>query len=180
MSCKRHHLPIGGRTLQARSEQEGGDNLGTRVHLLLFTFCLQGRFVAVRFHRLSLLASVVVTIGGCALFPNGIGWLGKRLKFSQGAVGSIFPTIGTTLPETSLPIIAICFGNAQEQAEVGPDAILGAPFRLGTVVRPKLALLLLTNARWASARCSFVSAPAWGSVRVLCRRGCSRSSPGSD
>ena len=58
--------------------------------------------------------SVVVTLGGCALFTNGIEWLGKRLKVSEGAVGSIFAAVGTTLPETSIPIIAIFFGSGRE------------------------------------------------------------------
>ena len=71
-------------------------------------------------------ASVVITLGGCHLFTNGIEWLGKRLKVSEGAVGSVFAAVGTTLPETSIPIIAIFFGSGQERTEVGLGAILGA------------------------------------------------------
>ncbi|MDR4471739.1 MAG: hypothetical protein MRJ92_03475 [Nitrospira sp.] len=52
-------------------------------------------------------ASVVITLAGCHLFTNGIEWLGKRLNISEGAVGSVFAAVGTTLPETSIPIIAI-------------------------------------------------------------------------
>lgn len=93
------------------------------------------------------LLSVVVTLGGCALFTNGIEWLGKRLKVSEGAVGSVFAAIGTTLPETSIPVIAIFFGTGREQADVGLGAILGAPFMLSTLVIPILAILLLVYAR---------------------------------
>jgi cation:H+ antiporter len=93
------------------------------------------------------LASVVITLGGCHLFTNGIEWLGKRLKVSEGAVGSVFAAVGTTLPETSIPVIAIFFGSGQERTEVGLGAILGAPFMLSTLVLPVLAMLLLLYAR---------------------------------
>lgn len=92
------------------------------------------------------LASVVITLGACALFTNGIEWLGKRLKVSEGAVGSIFAAVGTTLPETSIPVIAIFFGDGQERADVGLGAILGAPFMLSTLVLPILAGLLILYA----------------------------------
>lgn len=93
------------------------------------------------------LASVVVTLGACALFTNAIEWLGKRLNLSEGAVGSVLAAIGTTLPETSIPIVAIFFGATREETEVGLGAILGAPFMLSTLVVPILALLLLVYAR---------------------------------
>jgi cation:H+ antiporter len=88
-------------------------------------------------------ASVFLTLGACALFTNAIEWLGKRLNLSEGAVGSVLAAIGTTLPETSIPIIAIFFGATRQEAEVGLGAILGAPFMLSTLVVPMLALLLL-------------------------------------
>lgn len=94
-----------------------------------------------------LLASVVVTLGACALFTNGIEWLGKRLKLSDGAIGSVFAAVGTTLPETSIPLVAIFFGTDRERTEVGLGAILGAPFMLSTLVLPVLACLLLLYAR---------------------------------
>ncbi|WP_455245382.1 sodium:calcium antiporter, partial [Petrachloros mirabilis] len=92
-------------------------------------------------------ASVAVTLGGCALFTNAIEWLGKRMNLSEGAVGSVLAAIGTTLPETSIPIVAIFFGTTREEKEVGLGAILGAPFMLSTLVIPILALLLLGYAR---------------------------------
>ena len=104
---------------------------------------------------LMFLASVVVTLGGCALFTNAIEWLGKRLKVPEGAVGSVFAAIGTTLPETSIPVIAIFFGTGQERTEVGLGAILGAPFMLSTLVLPILAGLLIFYARLGKRAAAF-------------------------
>jgi cation:H+ antiporter len=92
-------------------------------------------------------ASIVVTLGGCSLCTNAIEWFGKRLGVSQGAVGSIFAAIGTTLPETSIPVFAIFFGESQDEVDVGLGAILGAPFMLSTLVLPILALLLMLYAK---------------------------------
>ena len=99
--------------------------------------------------------SIVVTLGGCALFTNGIEWFGKRRKISEGAIGSVFAAVGTTLPETSIPIIAIFFGTGQERTEVGLGAILGAPFMLSTLVLPVLAFLLLLYARLGKREAAF-------------------------
>jgi cation:H+ antiporter len=100
-------------------------------------------------------ASVVLTLGSCALFTNAVEWLGKRLNLSEGAVGSVLAAIGTTLPETSIPIVAIFFGATREEAEVGLGAILGAPFMLSTLVVPLLAVLLLVYAQLGKRGRSF-------------------------
>ncbi|MGC3975242.1 MAG: hypothetical protein QM771_12790 [Nitrospira sp.] len=109
-------------------------------------------------------ASVVITLAGCHLFTNGIEWLGKRLNISEGAVGSVFAAVGTTLPETSIPIIAIFFGAGREQMEVGLGAILGAPFMLSTLVLPILALLLVLYAKLGKRTATFKL--HYGEVRV--------------
>ena len=90
--------------------------------------------------------SVAVTLGACALFTNAIEWVGKRFDLSDGAIGGVLAAIGTTLPETSIPIIAIFFGASRAEAEVGLGAILGAPFMLSTLVIPILAILLVIYA----------------------------------
>ncbi|THJ20648.1 MAG: sodium:calcium antiporter [Nitrospira sp. CG24E] len=92
------------------------------------------------------LVSVAVTLGACTLFTNAIEWVGKRFNLSEGAVGGVLAAIGTTLPETSIPIIAIFFGASQAEVEVGLGAILGAPFMLSTLVIPILAILLVVYA----------------------------------
>ncbi|HEV8328195.1 MAG TPA: hypothetical protein VGQ08_11980 [Nitrospiraceae bacterium] len=103
--------------------------------------------MTVLLYSLLFLVSVAVTLGACTLFTNAIEWLGKRFNLSEGAVGGVLAAIGTTLPETSIPIIAIFFGAGRAEAEVGLGAILGAPFMLSTLVIPILAILLVVYAR---------------------------------
>jgi len=102
--------------------------------------------MTVLLYTLLFLVSVVVTLGACWLFTNAIEWLGKRFNLSEGAVGGVLAAIGTTLPETSIPIIAIFFGATRAEVEVGLGAILGAPFMLSTLVVPILAILLVVYA----------------------------------
>lgn len=81
---------------------------------------------------LLLAVSFVVILAGAELFTNGIEWLGQRLGLSEGMVGSVLAAVGTALPETMIPIIAIIFVGTQAAEEVGIGAILGAPFMLST------------------------------------------------
>ncbi len=67
------------------------------------------------------------------LFTNGIEWLGQRLQLSEGVVGSVLAAVGTALPETLIPIVALIFFGQQHGAEVGIGAIAGAPFMLSTL-----------------------------------------------
>ena len=106
-------------------------------------------------YSLLFLVSVAVTLGACTLFTNAIEWLGKRFNLSEGAVGGVLAAIGTTLPETSIPIIAIFFGASRAEAEVGLGAILGAPFMLSTLVIPILAILLVVYAKLGKRTAAF-------------------------
>jgi cation:H+ antiporter len=101
------------------------------------------------------LVSVALTLGACTLFTNAIEWLGKRFNLSEGAIGGVLAAIGTTLPETSIPIIAIFFGAGRAETEVGLGAILGAPFMLTTLVIPILAMLLVVYARLGKRTATF-------------------------
>src|SRR5512138_2195021 len=83
---------------------------------------------------LTLLVSLVVILAGAELFTNGIEWLGRKLGLGEGAVGSVLAAVGTALPETLIPIIAIGFGGGGEDTDaIGVGAILGAPFMLATL-----------------------------------------------
>lgn len=81
-----------------------------------------------------LLLSLGIILIGCELFTNGIEWLGRKLKLGDGVVGSIFSAVGTCLPETLIPVIALVFSKKQvDSQEIGIGAIAGAPFMLSTL-----------------------------------------------
>jgi len=91
-----------------------------------------------------LIVSLVVIVIAAEIFTNAIESLGAKLKFSEGVTGSIFAAVGTALPETMVPLVAIFAGNSEEIShEVGVGAILGAPFMLAT-----LAMFLVGGAAW--------------------------------
>ncbi|MDI6710544.1 MAG: sodium:calcium antiporter [Thermoanaerobacterales bacterium] len=83
---------------------------------------------------LMLPAALAVILLGARFFTNGVEWLGLRLGLARGAVGSVLAAIGTALPETMIPVVAIVLGRGEDAAqEVGVGAILGAPFMLSTM-----------------------------------------------
>jgi cation:H+ antiporter len=82
---------------------------------------------------LVLFIALVVILIGAELFTNGIEWFGRSLNLAEGAVGSVLAAVGTALPETLIPIIAIVFATGQASDEIGVGAILGAPFMLSTL-----------------------------------------------
>jgi len=82
---------------------------------------------------LVLLVALVVILAGAELFTNGIEWFGRSLDLAEGAVGSVLAAVGTALPETMIPLIAIVFGTGHASTEVGVGAVLGAPFMLATL-----------------------------------------------
>src|SRR5215210_6623164 len=82
---------------------------------------------------LILVGAFVVILIGAELFTNGIEWFGRKLELAEGAVGSVLAAVGTALPETMIPIIAILFASGEASHAVGIGAILGAPFMLSTL-----------------------------------------------
>jgi cation:H+ antiporter len=66
-------------------------------------------------------------------FTNGVETLGKRFSLSQAVVGSLLAAVGTALPETILPVVAIFFYGGKSAKDIGIGAILGAPFMLSTL-----------------------------------------------
>ena len=80
-----------------------------------------------------LVVAFVIILLGAELFTNGIEWFGRKLQLAEGAVGSVLAAVGTALPETMIPIIAILFASGEASHAVGVGAILGAPFMLSTL-----------------------------------------------
>ncbi len=76
-----------------------------------------------------LLTGLLGILLACELFTNGIEHVGCRYHLSEQATGSVLAAVGTALPETILPIIAILFVKTGGH-EIGSGAILGAPFML--------------------------------------------------
>jgi len=82
---------------------------------------------------LLLIAGLAVILVSCEVFTNGIEWLGRRLGLAETATGSVLAAVGTAMPETIIPLIAIFLGTEAQGEEIGEGAILGAPFMLGTL-----------------------------------------------
>ncbi len=82
---------------------------------------------------LLLFISLILILIAAELFVNSVEWLGKLLNLSEGAVGSVLAAIGTALPETLIPIIALLSGDSTKANEIGIGAILGAPLMLSTL-----------------------------------------------
>ncbi len=79
-----------------------------------------------------LFVALLFILGAAELFTNGVEWLGHHLGLSEGVVGSVLAAVGTALPETLIPIVAVCaFGDKSH--DVGIGAIAGAPFMLTTL-----------------------------------------------
>ncbi|NTU42881.1 MAG: sodium:calcium antiporter [Nitrospirales bacterium] len=80
-----------------------------------------------------LVISLLMILASAEFFTNGVESLGRRLSLSQAVVGSILAAVGTALPETILPMVAILVHGGASAEEIGVGAILGAPFMLGTL-----------------------------------------------
>jgi len=96
---------------------------------------------------LVLVIALAIILLGATVFTNGLEWFGKKMNMSDGAVGSIFAAVGTALPETLVPIIAILFGTEEAGHKIGVGAIIGAPFMLGTLAFFISGLAVMLNRR---------------------------------
>jgi cation:H+ antiporter len=86
-------------------------------------------------HLLILALSFVIILAGSEMFTNGVEWAGQRLQISEAAVGSLLAAVGTALPETFIPAVALLSGRGDHAARsaVGVGAIVGAPMMLSTL-----------------------------------------------
>ena len=88
---------------------------------------------------LLLFASFAVILAGALMFTNAVEWAGHRLNLGEGATGSILAAVGTAMPETLIPIVAI-IGGAAGSEDVAIGAIIGAPFLLATLAMALVGL----------------------------------------
>ncbi|HEV2171510.1 MAG TPA: hypothetical protein VGR40_11205, partial [Candidatus Binatus sp.] len=100
-------------------------------------------------HTVILALSFAIILAGSELFTNGVEWAGHRLKIAEAAVGSLLAAVGTALPETFIPAVALLSGRESPAAHtaVGLGAIVGAPLMLSTI-----ALLVMGIAALAFRR----------------------------
>ncbi|HCS12492.1 MAG: sodium:proton exchanger [Zetaproteobacteria bacterium CG06_land_8_20_14_3_00_59_53] len=84
---------------------------------------------------LLLAVALVLVFVAAELFTNALEFIGERMGVSEGVTGSLFAAVGTAMPETIVPIVAILAGGASMEVNhaVGMGAILGAPFMLATL-----------------------------------------------
>jgi len=94
-----------------------------------------------------MILSIALLIAGLALillaaefFTNGVEHLGEKLNLGEGAVGSVLAAVGTAMPETLVPIVAILFSKGTSNHEIGLGGIIGAPFMLSTLAMTITAL----------------------------------------
>src|SRR5262245_39391627 len=93
-----------------------------------------------------LLASFAVILAGALLFTNAVEWAGHRLSLGQGAVGSLLAAVGTAMPETLIPIVAVIEGG-DDSGDVAIGAIIGAPFLLATIAMMLVGISALAYRR---------------------------------
>lgn len=96
---------------------------------------------------LELAVMLVVILVAAEVFTNALEHLGEKLKISEGVTGSLFAAVGTALPETMVPLLALMAGtqNVQVNEEIGVGAILGAPLMLSTLSISLLAFAVLAK-----------------------------------
>jgi len=100
-----------------------------------------------------LLAALVLVFLAAEVFTNALEYIGERMGVSEGVTGSIFAAVGTAMPETIVPMVAILAGGATEAVnhEVGLGAILGAPFMLATLTLGLMAWFAGRKRGWHAA-----------------------------
>lgn len=101
----------------------------------------------------TLLAALVVIIIAAEVFTNALEHIGERLEVSEGVTGSLFAAVGTAMPETIVPLLAIFAGTDDQRIneEIGVGAILGAPLMLSTLTLFLLAVAIIKKRRLSGA-----------------------------
>lgn len=98
------------------------------------------------FGKILLLLAAILFV--CLWFTNAVENIGIRLKLGEQVVGSLLAAIGTALPETLLPIIAIFLAGSvhgDPKTDIAIGSIVGAPFLLSTLAMALLGVAVLVN-----------------------------------
>lgn len=100
-----------------------------------------------------LVAMLLIILAAAEIFTNALEHLGEKLNISEGVTGSLFAAVGTALPETLIPLLALFAGTTSQAVneEIGVGAILGAPLMLSTLTTCLMALAILRR-RGATGR----------------------------
>jgi Ca2+/Na+ antiporter len=126
---------------------------------------------------LLLLGAFAVILAGAELFTNAVEWLGQELGLAERAVGSVLAAVGTALPETMIPLVAIVFGAGSRSNAVGVGAILGAPFMLATLAMFVTGLAVLARPRARATCCPSIQSSS--ATTSGCSPSCMASRSGS-
>jgi cation:H+ antiporter len=96
---------------------------------------------------IELLGYLILILIAAEVFVNALEHLGEKLNISEGVTGSLFAAVGTALPETLVPLLAIFAGttDAAVNQEIGVGAILGAPLMLSTLSLSLLSFAVLAK-----------------------------------
>jgi len=84
---------------------------------------------------LVLSGSLLAILVAAEVFTNALEHLGQRLRISEGVTGSLFAAVGTAMPETMVPVLAVVAGTEDMAVNhaIGVGAIIGAPLMLSTL-----------------------------------------------
>ena len=92
------------------------------------------------------LAGLLLMLAAAALFTNAVEWVAGELGLGHALAGGVLAAIGTALPESIVPVVALIGGGAAA-APTATGAILGAPFMLATVGLGVTGLVCLLSGR---------------------------------
>jgi cation:H+ antiporter len=94
-----------------------------------------------------LIGSAGLIYFSCENFVNSVEWLGRKLRLTQTATGTVLAAFGTALPESVVTLVAVAFSHNPAQKEIGIGAAIGGPLALSTVAYAIVGLTLLVSAQ---------------------------------
>jgi cation:H+ antiporter len=75
---------------------------------------------------------LVLMLLAATLFTNAVEWGARSLGLGHGMTGSVMAAVGTAMPESIVPVVALIAGGPQA-SQTATGAILGAPLMLSTI-----------------------------------------------